>query len=277
MDITKSIAFIEERGSDLEIARIRHILYHQKPETDAVRRFTQLQNDDGGFPYGMVQGNLSTVNNTLVALWWMEELGILESTAADRAVGYLLVVQGSDGSWDEKTSIAQYDLPPWISPGDLRTMLYLTSYAAYLLGVKGYGMQPAFQESLAFLRKYQDDNGKFHGYFHTTWIATSAFLLAGPQYSEVAERGLQALADKPLVGWEASQIAWALDCLSKAGLQKSHPFAEKCLTELLNRCKPDGSWSSEDGEAFAVGATIGVLKVFELFGFAGLETMSPTD
>jgi squalene cyclase len=266
MDITKSIVFIEERGSDLEKARIRQILYRQKPEADVIRRFTQLQNDDGGFPYDMVQGNLSAVDNTLVALWWMDELGILKSPKADRAVGYLLAVQRDDGNWDEDPSIAQYDLPPWISPGDLRTRLYLSSYAAYWLAVKGYGSHTAFKNAMEFLLKHQDDTGNFRGYLHTTWIATSAFLMAGPQYSEVGKRGLQALVNKSLAEWEASQIAWALDCLGKAGLQESHPFVEKCLAELLSRRRSDGSWSSEDGEAFAVGATIGVLKVLKLYG-----------
>ena len=91
MDITKSIAFIEERGSELEKARIRHILYGQKPEADVIQRFTGLQNNDGGFPYDMVPGNLSTVDNTLLALSWMDELGLLGSPLADKAVSYLLV------------------------------------------------------------------------------------------------------------------------------------------------------------------------------------------
>ena len=266
MDITKSIVFVEERGSDLEKARIGQILCGQKPEADILQCFAALQNEDGGFPYDMVQGNLSAVDNVLVALWWMDELGILKSPIADKAVGYLLAVQREDGSWDEDPSIAQYDLPPWISPGDLQTRLYLSSYAAYWLAVIGYGTQAAFQKVLEFLRKHQDETGRFRGYLHTTWIATSAFLMAGPQYSEVVEKGLQALMNKPLAEWEASQIAWALDCLGKAGLQENHPFTQKCLVELLNRRRPDGSWSSEDGETFAVVATIEALKVFKLYG-----------
>lgn len=266
MDITKSIGFIEERGTALEKARMRHILYGQKPETEVVQSFTGLQNEDGGFPYDLVQGNLSAVDNTLVALWWMDELGLLKSSTADKVVGYLLGMQRDDGGWDEDPSIAQYDLPPWINPGDLRTRTYLSAYAAYWLAIRGSATHPAFKKTLEFLLKNRDETGKFFGFLHTTWIATSAFLMVRPQYSKVVERGLQVLLNRPLTEWEASQIAWALDCLNRAGLQENHPFTQKCLTELLNQQMPDGSWSSEDGEAFAVDATIGALKVLKLYG-----------
>jgi hypothetical protein len=41
---------------------------------------------------------------------------------------------------------------------------------------------------------------------------------------------------------------------------------EACLGELFCRQKPNGSWASEDGEAFALGATIQVLKVLKRYG-----------
>lgn len=266
MDITKSVSFIEQKGSELEKARIRRILYGVKPELDAIQPFIELQNDDGGFPYDMVQGNLSTVDNTLSALWWMDELGMLKSPTADKALGYLLAVQRDDGGWDEDPSITQYDLPPWVSPGDLPTRLYLSSYSAYWLAIRSYKTHPAFQKALDFLLKHQDESGKFYGFLHTTWIATSVFIMAGDQYSEVATKSLQVLLDRPLSQWEDSQISWALDCLGKAGLPKDHPFIEECLAELLHRQKPNGSWFSEDGEAYAVGATIGALKALDHYG-----------
>jgi squalene cyclase len=195
----------------------------------------------------------------------MEELELLTSPDAKQAFAYLLATQQEDGGWDEDPRLAQYDLPPWILLGELKTRLYLSAYATYWLAVGGHQTLPAFRRALHFLLRHQDCTGKIFGYLHSTWIATGVFLLAGDRYVKVASLGIQVLTDRPLAKWEDSQIAWAVDCLSRGGLPKNHPFIEGCLDELSRRQKADGSWASEDGEAFAVGATIQVLKVLKRY------------
>ena len=266
VNVIKSIGFIGEKGSNLEKARINCILHGTPPQQDDIHSFAQLQNKDGGFPFGMVKGNLSTINETTVALWWMEELDLLSSPIAKQAFAFLLAIQQADGSWEEGPQLANYDLPPWIQLGDLKTRLYLTAYATYWLSMGGYRSLPAYRKAIHFLLRHQDQSGKIYGFWHTTWIAMGVFLLTGKRYENVANLGIQALAERPLEEWDDSQIAWALDCLSRGGLSKTHPFITTCLKELYRRQKPDGSWASEDGEAFAMGATIQVIKVFKRFG-----------
>jgi hypothetical protein len=123
-----------------------------------------------------------------------------------------------------------------------------------------------FRKAIHFLLRHQDQSGRIYGYLHNTWIAVGVFLMAGDRYRKVVNLGIQSLADTPLEKWDDSQIAWALDCLSKGGLLKNHPFIKESLDELFHRQKADGSWASEDGEAFAVRATIQVLKVLKRFG-----------
>jgi hypothetical protein len=265
IDFQKSFEFINEKGSSLEKARLSCILQGNEPAGDVRREFNQLQNRDGGFPFGMLKGNLSTVNETTVALWWMEELDLLSSVFAQQAFGYLLSTQQADGSWDEDARIAQYDLPPWILLGDSKTRLYLSAYAAYWFAVGGYKHLPAFRKALHYLIRNQDPSGRVHGYLHTTWIAAAVFLMAGERYVTMANLALQALYARPLADWDDSQVAWALDCLSKAGLPQDHPFVEASLIELPNRQKPDGSWASEEGEDSALSATIQVLKVLHRY------------
>ena len=47
--------------------------------------------------------------------------------------------------------------------------------------------------------------------------------------------------------------------------QKITSIIEGCLDELFHRQRADGSWASEDGEGFAVGAIIQVLKVLKRY------------
>lgn len=265
MDIDQSISFIESNGSDLEKARLNCLLHGTTPLQEIIQGFIELQNEDGGFPFRMQKGNLSTINETTIALWWMEELELLASPTANQAFAYLQSTQQADGSWDEDPRIAQYELPPWMQLGDPKIRLYLSAYATYWLAVGGYINLPAFRKAIHFLIRSQDKSGRFYGYLHTTWIAVGAILMTGDRYATIVSLGIQALSDKPLTEWDDSQIAWALDCLSAGGLPKYDPFVEGCLVELLRRQNSNGSWASEDGEAHAVGATIQALKALKRY------------
>ena len=261
----ESVSFIEERGTDLEKARMRHVLFAIQPEQDVIDSFVRLQNPDGGFPCGMVQGNPSAVHKTVNGLWWLDELGMLASSPADRAYGYLSDVQRGDGGWDEDPAIASYGLPPWIRPGDLGTQVYLSSYAAYWLAAGGHETHPAFQAALRFLLQHRDETGRFYGFHHSTWIATSVFAMAGPEYAEIVVQGLQALLERPLPEWPVEHICWALAYLGRAGLAREHLLIKRGLTELLHRQRLDGSWASPEDESGAV-TTTQALKVFKYYG-----------
>ena len=276
MNIIKSIGFIGEKGTNLEKARVNCILHGIAPQPDVIQDLFQLQNEDGGFPFGMVKGNLSTINETTVALWWMEEMNLLTAPNANQALAYLLTTQQEDGGWDEDPRIAQEILPSWIEIGDLKTRLYLSAYSTYWLAVGDGQSLPAFRKAIHYLIRHQDQTGRIYGYLHNTWIATGAFLMAGDRYAKVAHLGIQALAKTLINKWEDSQIAWAMDCLSRGGLPKNHPFIEGCLDELFRRQKADGTWASEDGEGFAVGATIQVLKVLKRYNLILGDPVGPS-
>jgi hypothetical protein len=271
MNIDKSISFVNTRGTEIEKARMNYILHGIRPPPKIHQSLYELQNVDGGFPFGMQRGNLSTVNQTTVALWWLDELGLLNSPAANQALDYLLRTQKTDGSWDEDPRLTQYKLPPWIKLNDLRTRLYLSAVASYWLALGSMTSLPAFRQALHFLIRNQDESGKIFGYPHTTWISSAVFLLAGQRYSSIASRGVIALSTRPMSDWEDSQLAWALDCLSRGGLSKHVPFMKNCLQELSHRQKSNGSWASEDGVTSAVSATIQAVKVLK---HCGLMTVS---
>jgi squalene cyclase len=265
LDTIKSIHFVEKNGSDVERARLRYILYAADPDPEILQPFLDLQNRDGGFPCNRVKDNLSSINDTLNALWWMDELGMLSSPSTENAIDYLLGMQLEDGGWDEDPRIPQKDLPQWIDPGNLVTQHYLSAYSAYWLIMKGHHSSNAVLMALDYLDAQFQEKTLFKGFHHTTWIASSVFLMAGEAYTEAAMVGLQNLLRRKSSDWQNSQLAWALDCLGNADLPRDHPFIQTGIKVLVRRQAPNGSWSSKEGEASAVNGTIAVLKVFKRY------------
>lgn len=285
-DLTPSIIYVGENGSILEKARLLRILMNEPPSPVVYEKLLSIQNPDGGFPSRPRQPSASAVDSTLTALWQLDELGMFQATTADggqkpplasytrRGLDFLVNIQQPDGGWDENPDLSSHDLPPWIRPGETATRLYLSTYAAYWLGLSGPEYQPAFQKGVAFLAAWQGPAhldpqspppapGQIPGYLHNNWLGTSAFLLAGDEYTKHAGRGLEYLQSRPYSTWEDSQIAWAIDCLVRAGLPAAHPLVQEGLLALRQRRAPDGSWASEDdeGPSFVAAATVSVMKV----------------
>jgi prenyltransferase beta subunit len=266
MDITVSQSYVAENGTDLEKARLGYILYGTTPPKKILDDFRRLQNPDGGFACGFTAGNHSSIERTQLALWWLDELGMLKSPTADRSIDFLLRKQADDGSWDEDQGLNVSCLPPWIIPGDLLTKLYLTAYSAFWLGITGHKEDPAFWNALDYLITYQIDRGGFFGYIHTTWLATSDMLMAGSKYSDNANQGLHALMARQLDEFAASQLAWMLNCFSAAGMPNKHPVSTPFLIKLRQLRRSDGSWGSEDGDFHAVDATVESIRALKYFG-----------
>ncbi len=272
IDLTQALQFIYQHGNIQDKARLLFILMGELPPDNVVRPLLDKQNPDGGFPSRPHGENLSSVDNTLTALWQLNEVGLLSSQEAKSAINFLITSQAEDGSWDENPTLPEYDLPPWIIPGQLATRLYLTAYSAYWLGSINLINHLAFLRAATFLAQQDGPEGQVPGYLHSQWITTSVFLMGGSPFSAFSDRGLSALQNRPPNQWETSQIAWALDCLGSAGLASDHPFVQKMLSDLAGRQEIGGSWSSEDGPAYAVSATISVLKAFKRFGLVeGLD------
>lgn len=262
VNLAQARRYVELNGSLQERARLSWLMEQSPPPQAVINEMATLQKSSGGFAYARSPEAPGTVDATLTALWQLDEIGLLDSSMASWALDYLSRIQQSDGGWDEDPLPAPFSYPPWIEPGSAATRSYLTSYAAYWLGLVSPLEAPSFQRALAYLIARQEANGKLPGYLHATWLSAAAFTLAGPAAVDAAGRALVYLESRLGVDWQASQLAWALDCLLRAGVSPAEPFYARALRMLCERQLPDGSFASEDGDAFAVSATIQALKVF---------------
>src|SRR5438876_412828 len=111
-----TIAYIQENGDELERARLAGLLGRSRAEPKVARSLLARQNEDGGFPYGLIQGRPSAITATATAMQWMHHLRLLPSYV-ERATGYLLTVQRPDGAWEESPAALRFDPPALIRPG----------------------------------------------------------------------------------------------------------------------------------------------------------------
>ncbi len=246
IDIQKAITFVLEHGNELELARLKNILGQEFDSGMVLQGFSELQNPDGGFPYGDKTGFPSCLSNTAQAVHVLQELGLGESNVAEASINYFLDMQHK-GFWPENEKIAPLGPPFWDMPGDDRTTLWLTADITDLLLRSGHSKEKLSQTA-DFIRDHQAPDGKFMGYIHTTWMALSVFGKKGLDDECVYSEALTYLEQAELDDWDAACIAWCLDCMRYGDVVDKSPLWAKLTEKLAELQDEDGSWPSDDGE-----------------------------
>ena len=126
--ITRGLNFINQHASGHTRA-IGNAIVNPEYVDEALKELQPFQNADGGWR-GMdsdMQGPISTISNTWVAMQWLSWLGQKDSESMNRTIDFLKKVQAENGYWDEPDEILKYDPPPWMIPGDYANQLWLTS------------------------------------------------------------------------------------------------------------------------------------------------------
>ncbi|HLJ61289.1 MAG TPA: prenyltransferase/squalene oxidase repeat-containing protein [bacterium] len=265
IDWGRTIAYIDHNGSEMERARLRGILGRPRPDAKVVRALEARQNEDGGFPYEFVQGRVSTIDATATALNWLEDLRLFDGPHVERALVFLLADQRPDGSWDEPPGILRYAPPPRLLPSDLRVRTASTALVGYWLARAG-GRDDAIGRAAAYLRGHQAPGGRFVGFLRTTWLATAFLHLVEGPGSDAAVRGLQALGAVDGSRWRPGALADMLVRLGGGGVEDDTPVVVRTLERLCVLSQPDGSWVSEDGDAYHVEATLQALRALLHYG-----------
>ncbi len=266
LGIQKAIAFIEQKGTKLERYRLRRLLGKEKDMDFPLRHLKELQNNDGGFPYEDTKDRLSSINSTGMNLALMVELGLGESDVCKKTVKYLFDVQHENGSWDENKAINRYNPPFWNTPGDLNTRMWLTANVLDYLIRLSYKQSEPIEKAKEFLLENRDEEGKFAGFLHSTWIAIAVFGQLEGSDSEVVRKALKVMNqnfDRLENG--ASDFVWLLECLYVAKIPKDNPLVQKCINKLAGLQRNDGAWPSGNGEKYSVHTTLGALRTLRLY------------
>ncbi len=260
MNLEAAVEFVRSRGNIVEQARLKYLLDNEHPSREAVNNLLAGQRPDGGWPPFWATDS-SSLDATCFRLAQAEQIGLLSSEIATaHAVRFLTQRQQPDGSWEEDKSLASV-APVWAKPGDLSARLYLTANCGFWLAV--FGTNRKVLQAAAVLQTYLDETGHLPASWQANWLASGLWWRLN--WQNPAHQVLNYLTQK-LSELPASNLAWLVITLLNAGVPTSHTLIDTAASSLEQSQNRAGYWSSEDGAAWDVHATLETLQALRLCG-----------
>ena len=144
--------------------------------------------------------------------------------------------------------------------------MWLTADILNFLVQLGYRESEAVRKGTRFLLENRDEQGKFFGFLHSTWISVGVFGQLEGVDSEVVKEALEVIKrnmDRMEDG--ASDFVWCLECFYVAGISEGDPVVKRCIDRVVKLQRQDGAWTSADGQKYTVSTTINALKVLKMY------------
>lgn len=238
----KAIQFVQQTGSDVELARLRYRLHGERPSPDIVQQLFRGQREDGGFAPFWAQG-YSSIDATCYRLAQAEQLGLDTSTAEIvDALRFLLWRQAADGRFAEHVSVAD-SAPPWAVPGDLAAELYLTANAGFWLAF--WHFTSAAAEAAHFLTRHLDEaRHRLPSFAQAQWLACGLAWKVG--LNDLADHLASHLyAHLPET---AGELAWMLVTLRSVDFPADSGVVVAGSARLAAMQAGDGRFPNDEGQ-----------------------------
>ncbi|HVN77516.1 MAG TPA: prenyltransferase/squalene oxidase repeat-containing protein [Terriglobia bacterium] len=260
-DLNKAIAFIENRGNQVELARLHYLLTNERPSQEVISELFNGQRLDGGWPPYWAE-DYTSLDASCFRLAQADQLGISPSETAVRAtVHFLAQRQSSDGSWEEDKRIAHL-APVWALPGDLAAKLYITANCGLWLSLLGNPDDKGLKAA-NYLRSQFNQAGSLPSFLHTHWLAGG--LLYKMNYRDESGKAFDYLSRRA-DDLAVSNLSWLMITLVSAGVPANLPLLKKAALLLDRGQQDDGRWPSEDGPSQDVHSTLEALRALWLYG-----------
>ncbi len=266
--LAKAIAFIEENGDEVERARLAGLLGRARPEPKIVRTLGIRQNEDGGYPYGMIPGRPSAIISTTAGLQWMHDLHLTFTGFVERAVVYLLSVQRPDGAWEESPAVIKFDPPEHVRPGRAAARPYCTAIVTYWFARLGAPGHDAVARASAYLRVQRNDGWPTDEPVLTSVWVTAALALVDGVTSSIVSAGEHALSLLPPEAWTAERLAELLGAFAGARFAVDDPLVSWAIRRLRAAQRADGGWASDQTVDRDVDLSLRALGALLAFGIS---------
>ena len=247
--------FVISSGTIFDVYRLEVVLDLGKDNKIPLEYFSTVQNEDGGFAYGLSPGAPSSIAETLDILPWYDEMELSYTGSFKQAVNYLLDERQPKGYWRESEDVLHI---MGCADDECREAMTLeiTSRAAALL------LYMDNKENLAgraakYLENFADDDGYLEKSPAASWLLLSIYaqLNNESKFKSLLERlySIQAM--------DTDRIILALNCLK---VQKGEKEKKTKLLDTLESLQSDdGSW--HDGSGASVKTTVNAIRVLRTY------------
>jgi len=244
---------------------LESILKQKRPARSVLSKIEIMRKSDGGFAFW--DEDVSSITSTLNILGWMDDLSVKKGVIIDKTFEFLLERQQEDGGWDELEAVKNLGAPPFMTPGETNTRVWLTACCAHWFVRFGRAEPPGAKGCPArFLEQNIEPSGLLSGYLRATWDALVIFGYHPGVDSQLFADTLKAIENSfTPEAWDGSIIAWLLRALRDSGLQAEHQLVSRSLEVLEEKQLSNGSWESEDGDDYSVWATVDAVRVLKDF------------
>jgi hypothetical protein len=271
VDLDAAIGYVVAHGDAVDRARLSWLCSGTPPPQDVLDKAELGQARKGGWP-ALWNSHVASVDATCFRLGELDDLGALGRPAARQAIEWLAGRQRPDGMWEEDESLAD-SAPPWARPGDPEARLHLTVNAGFWLAVAGrgdddgrhhYGPRPEDSEHAALVARAAEafraslrPDGSWPAFLPTGWLGAAMLYHLGWFY-EAAQ--IQVLLAERVPEMGPGDCAWMAAALRRVGMSLDDWLLVAARRRLSQTQRGDGSWPSDDGDAFDVHTTLSAIR-----------------
>lgn len=260
INIVKAIKFIMDNGSALEQEVISCLFEERRGNEFFLNELNAIQNDDGGFPYALRPGFLSSVGFTIISIFQYYEMNEIFSKPVKRAIEFLLNIQKDDGCWEESSKICQYDPPEIIHPDNHKAKVHLTALAGFCLLMSGEEYKNKLEKTCTFLEQQTNEDGTVDGFYETSFLTAAFLSLFYDKRHPTVKKIIHYLEENFDILYSITEISDMCYFLTVAGFSLEDKIIEKCMETLSSAQKADGRIASGVDKEEDIHATINTLK-----------------
>jgi hypothetical protein len=270
-DLDAAIGYVVAHGDAVDRARLSWLCSNTPPPDDILDKAEVGQARKGGWP-AFWNSHVASIDATCFRLAELDDLGALGRPAGRLAVEWLASRQRPDGMWEEDASLAA-SAPPWARPGDPEARLYLTANAAFWLaaaspdahiGRHHFGPEPEGPDYAATITRAAEafraslrPDGSWPSFLAAGWLGAAVLFHLGWFY-EAAQ--IQVILAERVPEMSPADCAWMTAALRRVGMNRDDWLMVAAFRRLSETQRGDGSWPSDDGDAFDVHTTLAAIR-----------------